>query len=953
MRARKLDVFGKGHGEEFACNALLNQGDEFEGEDNSESANEGDRSEDNQDSDRDIEIEDAETGDDLWDDPLNEEQVPPALFKSSIDPNLDRNRHWRYISSFHGPWLQLPPEVLETLAHSNYFAPRPCPVDPAVFYDIVKIRKAVDEATNLAVRATNGVASSALNNSLNAGNGMLGGGSAAALGLGFGGGNAKLSRERKHRMRELATQKLSQAYHLDEIAASVATMQSASSLEDVASHVLQRNADDPDGKYVHFFHEKIPSRMMAESTPLDPLNEVIAAKPADGEPFRTRALTRLFKEDYIGAARDLSDALTAARYKIAQHRAGKDQLVLASAARAEREKTNRHGSPWRQDQKVQEEDQPSSLETQLLFHRAGVYLTLACQHIHEALDAMHEANEAALQNTRVENGTSNGDPPSRSPAERNARIRHLDARKAVKSNAKRALRDYMGFLGNFDYTPGLPYEITQEFLQRVNDVASGSNGFKASRSQSRRLLDKPSENAFSSQDTSSALIQRKKSPIRESDHFTTNGNGWPLLPPNEIYQVSELFASTPPSNLPPFPTPPSHPTSLSLANSMPNLSEAATNALQDSHEAITYHPLLTDALHSLLLCHALLQTSPKELLRHAHNAARLARVCDGYPVFLAARSPARADWIEVLRRAGDWIGLGRSWESLCKPAPLPGHAAHTSHNSSPTTTTSSPTSSTNGSNSSGATTTTSSSNALAKSRFPDARPQPHSTTPPPETAQQKRERRKHEAILEALADERVVDEASFAQAVRARERRAIEDEARGGESPYVSLLAPRPGTAPARAAADAAAATAASRGLTAEEEDESEMVAGKADGGAVALGGVDEKASGEVQGDGTATMSGGVTPPPPKRWAQEDGKEYPISTERAEAVARWVREAPLTIEGMGKGKKAGKKGKAKRNNGTAGDVAGGVETGLENGVAGLGLEVEGNSENGHVEEEVD
>ncbi|KAF2233435.1 hypothetical protein EV356DRAFT_486724 [Viridothelium virens] len=770
-----------------------------------------------------------------------------------------RNKHWRYISSFHGPWLQLPPEVLETLAHSNYFAPRPCPIDPAVFYDIVKIRKAVDEASNLAVRATNGVASSALNNSLNAGNGMLGGGSAAALGLGFGGGNAKLSRERKHRMRELATQKLSQAYHLDEIAASVATMQSASSLEDVASHVLQRNADDPDGKYVHFFHEKIPSRTMAESTPLDPLNEVIAAKPADGEPFRTRALTRLFKEDYIGAARDLSDALTAARYKIAQHRARKDQLVLASAARAERAKTNRHGSPWRQDQKVQEEDQPSSLETQLLFHRAGVYLTLACQHIHEALDAMHEANEAALQNTRVENGTTNGDPPSRSPAERNARIRHLDARKAVKSNAKRALRDYMGFLGNFDYTPGLPYEITQEFLQRVNDVASGSNGFKASRSQSRRLLDKPSENAFSGQDTSSALIRRKKSPIRESDHFTTNGNGWPLLPPNEIYQVSELFASTPPSNLPPFPTPPSYPTSLSLANSTPKLSEAATNALQDSHEAITYHPLLTDALHSLLLCHALLQTSPKELLRHAHNAARLARVCDGYPVFLAARSPARADWIEVLRRAGDWIGLGRSWESLCKPAPLPGHAAHTSHNS----------------------------NAPLQSR---------STAPPPETAQQKRERRKHEAILEALADERVVDEASFAQAVRARERRAIEDEARGGESPY---------------------------------------------------------ASGGVEGDGTATMSGGVTPPPPKRWAQEDGKEYPISTERAEAVARWVREAPLTIEGMGKGKKAGKKGKAKRNNGTAGDVAGGVETGLENGVAGLGLEVEENSENGHVEEEVD
>jgi hypothetical protein len=209
--------------------------------------------------------------------------------------------------------LQLPPEVLESLAHTNYLSPRPHPIDPAVFYDLVKIRKAVDEATNLAVRATSGLTSAALSNSLNAGNGMLG--SAAALGIGYGGGggNAKLSRERKHRMRELATAKLSQAYHLDEIAASVATMQSASTLEDVAHLVLQRNATDLDAKYVHFFHEKIPSRMMAQCTPLDVLNHIIAERPNDGSPFRTRALTHIFKEDYVNSAKDLTEGLTLAR----------------------------------------------------------------------------------------------------------------------------------------------------------------------------------------------------------------------------------------------------------------------------------------------------------------------------------------------------------------------------------------------------------------------------------------------------------------------------------------------------------------------------------------------------------------------------------------------------------------------------------------------------------------
>ncbi|KAF2143699.1 uncharacterized protein K452DRAFT_296692 [Aplosporella prunicola CBS 121167] len=34
-------------------------------------------------------------------------------------------RHWRYISSFGGPWLHLPPDLVESLAHTY-------PVDPAL-----------------------------------------------------------------------------------------------------------------------------------------------------------------------------------------------------------------------------------------------------------------------------------------------------------------------------------------------------------------------------------------------------------------------------------------------------------------------------------------------------------------------------------------------------------------------------------------------------------------------------------------------------------------------------------------------------------------------------------------------------------------------------------------------------------------------------------------------------
>ena len=134
---------------------------------------------------------------------------------------------------------------------SNFYASRPRQTEAGLLYDILKIRKLVDEAADLAVRAQNGTASSALNDVRN-GNNIL-------LGPPGGGGVAKLSAERKHRMRELAAQKLAAAYRLDEIAACVATMQSTSALDNVGSLVLQRNVASTDAKYVHFFHEKIVS----------------------------------------------------------------------------------------------------------------------------------------------------------------------------------------------------------------------------------------------------------------------------------------------------------------------------------------------------------------------------------------------------------------------------------------------------------------------------------------------------------------------------------------------------------------------------------------------------------------------------------------------------------------------------------------------------------------------
>jgi hypothetical protein len=635
------------------------------------------------------------------------------------------------------------------------------------------------------VRAASGVTSSVLTNSQNASHGLLGSGG-AALGLGVGGGgNAKLSRERKHRMREQATQKLSKAYHLDEIACSVATMQSASTLEDVAQLVLQRNALDSDAKYVHFFHEKIPSRQLAECTSLQPLDEIIAERPHEGEILRTRAVIRIFKDDFLGAAQDLTTALQVCRYYQSQHNTGRQQVQLASEAAADVQRKGRR----KEETKLDEKEHPNSLDTQLLFHRAGVYLTIACQHVSDALplgNAQNRTNSTDPSHSKFGNGHS-PEEVELTPVEKEALRKRMEARKVVKTNAKRALRDYISFLSHFDYTPGLSADITEEFVRKVNQAA---NGFKIPRPQIHgRNLDLETNSSLSNGQLSDSLVPH--SGVHASQSRATSGSprnpDLPALPTPAVYLISDLFSATPPADLPPYPETANALTMKQQMQASQNEAAKAFLSQTDCHEALTYHPLLTDALHSLLLCHCLVQTSARELQRHAHMVARLARICDGYPIFQAARSPSRADWIEVVRRGDNWIQLKQSWESLCAPAPLPGQTP---------------------------------------------------TNQQKETPAEKKERLKQQAIMEALEDDRVHDEASFHAAVAARQRRQ-EEEVRKAEGREL-----------------------------------------------------------------------------PKRWAQEDGKEYPISTERAQAIVRWVNEAPVGGEAGGPRKKkrsakSGSRAKAK------------------------------------------
>lgn len=699
-------------------------------------------------------------------------------------------------------------------------------------------------------------------------------------------------------MREQATQKLSKAYHLDEIASSVATMQSASPLEEVASLVLQRNPQDADAKYVHFFHEKIPSRQLAQCTNLDALSEIISEKSTQGEPLRTRATVRIFKEDFEGAIADLTEALRIHRfYRLPQN-----------APKHHNHPQARSGGPRQEDVVLKEEEQPNSLEIQLLFQRAGVYLTIACQHVQAAFPSKPaEAKSAAGKAANGDISDDGNTPqaiPVLTPAEQDAEKKVMEARKLVRHNAKRALKDYINYLSHFEYSPDLPIEIAEDFARKVNYAA---NGVRVPRSFSH--------------------ASRSDSPV--------TGEPGESQPTHRIFALSDLFAASPPADLPPYP-------STELTPVRPQQQQPTFAAFQTTTETLTYHPLMNDALHALLLCHCLIQTSAKELLRHAYMVARLARLADGYPIFQASRSPARADWTEVLRASGNFIQLAGTWEDLCAPAPLPLFQP----------------------------------SATGGGSVPVALPGPirqNKTLPPPPTGgpaepgaivrstssndtnhaadaeKQRKERIQHQAIIDALGDDRIKDEASFRMAVKARQLRAENDyrldnavaamdaKLTGRDFESLALEAPPPkdnttatnGSKPTSQPTNGSGSTSTSTALT---RTTPSTANGNSTPTTTNTNGVTKPPnSTTTNGSGTAQAQTQTQPTQNiRRWSVDDGKEYPISTDRASAIARWLLEAPPNAgltSGSGDGTARKKKKKVVSKNRAGSGSAGGLGAG--------------------------
>lgn len=676
-------------------------------------------------------------------------------------------------------------EHLESISHINYNTPLPRPIEAALFFDLVKIRRFVDDAANLAMRASSDIASPTLTN-VNSGIPSIPS-SLIASGPGH---VCKLSPERKLHMRRQAGQKLARAYRLNEIACSSAVMQRVEPLEEVSSLVLQRSPTDADAKYVQVFHEKVSTREAALAVSLQPLTDIIEHHPGEPELLRTRAITHLYKDDFDAALFDLTHALSAAAFIRKSRESSQQNSHAGDAQPTARRRPH--------DIILSDKDQPSSLEAQLYFQRATVYFTRACNH--------------ALEGIPTPPTNHNGSPDPDNETSR----KQAEARKLVKTYAKRAIKDYLAFISTLHYSPNLPVKTAKEFYDRVSLIMHGA--------RSSRAID---------------------------------SHSW--AESHTVYALSDLFSAVPVTNLPPYPAP-----------DVPKHDLQASKQLRDATntcEWVTYHPLLIDSLHCLLMSHCLAQTSAKEIQRHAYMVARLVRLSDGAPIFGGNRSIARGDWAEILYTTKNWLQMSGSWDKLCEPAPLPcfedgpcKHGCHRRH--------------TQALKASPAAKRAAAAAAIVRGDTFDA-------------AAEEEKRRKaqvrEQAILSTLQDEHIPEDTSSLRGlVEAQKKRAQRDKVQVSNQPSNGTPTTRiplgPGTTVKAASAPVDAPI---------DPDIADLMNNQA----VPLVNLDQLDALKA------------------RWA-EQSKDQPslefITTERAYALVRWIREAPI-VTGMTKRKKRTKK----------------------------------------------
>ncbi|KAJ6513177.1 hypothetical protein C8R45DRAFT_336815 [Mycena sanguinolenta] len=675
---------------------------------------------------------------------------------------ISRNKHWRYISSYHGPWLQLPLELLESLLTLNLdpatlaapeprspshppsistassfpskrngsgihptipdlsppdsprapsltasvtFSaspgnlpppfpvpepgkPTPPPIDPGVFRNVTSIRRLIDEAAELSVRASSGLSAAELNMmrssspSMNSPystyNSPWAGLNPGGGGAGGGGRNVAMSAMRIHRLRALAVQKLAAAYSADEIASSVMVMQGGSVFDDLAERVLKSDPNDADARYVHFFHEKIPSRQLAESTTTQVLDELIQNHPQKLEYYRTRGIVHCFRDEYSLATKDFTHALKEARAvrkaKVAHHHnySTPAQNGKHTAGGGKGGKKRKGGKSKKSEDIVEDAgedgrdasadedaggfvphpsvlpDAPTPLEPQVLFLRGAAYLQHAVHLVESTvlrLEGVHKHSAYSTTGSDGNGAYANGANGNNGEL----RLSYLDG--GIYGGVEVGNPD--GPLGRNMGKKAKAYR--EAFAMAQNGEPIAGNG------EREKLREQ--------------IIGLVKKSMRDHERFLAHFDSLdagPAFAPGggeEAWNVAQkveyaflLTESIRPGSQ--APAPPHPHTTPPNGGPLTKYDESAAAAAAPQMPLppttfTTYHPLLVEAHFSILLCQLMLGDFTTLLTTFVRTAS-IVDGLEGYPVFLPPRSMAQAEFIEVLERlAGGWrTGVG-------------------------------------------------------------------------------------------------------------------------------------------------------------------------------------------------------------------------------------------------------------------------------------------------------
>ncbi|KAJ3310852.1 hypothetical protein HDU76_003268 [Blyttiomyces sp. JEL0837] len=444
----------------------------------------------------------------------------------------------------------------------------------------------------------------------------------------------------------MAVAKLARAYKIDEIATSVLTMQSASALDEVAQKVLKKNPTNMDAAFVHFFHEKIPSRMLAANTTTKVLDALIQANPSTPEYYRTRALVYGFQEQFSLSLRDLKLAISLSR--------------------------KRRKMPFADSHSMHDggEDE-TCCENQLFFLRGASAHQFAVSLIDKALQEVSNKTEAAAQGHVNGQTAVNGDL-QQSPA---VGMRFWDKTKAhlplflkaiqpykdqIHSLAKKSIKDFIQFLSQ--YPTG---------LDAFDHTSAGSNNTNSSNNNSNNTTNNANGNraADATPNTPSPTTPATPNPeVTVTEKQTAIAlheflHGLPIKSLNAAADSTALVPSRKDSSETLIG---SDSGSLSASSSVSGGSSKAvadydrqctsrctcTNSPKcdelSSPTIGTYHPLLLEAWYAIALNYMILGDWHMVARWHERMADLQAHL-EGYPVFLPARSMSQADYLEILR----------------------------------------------------------------------------------------------------------------------------------------------------------------------------------------------------------------------------------------------------------------------------------------------------------------